>query len=34
MDMMRDILSGILNEVVGFAQRGPIHLTLAGTRTR
>ena len=27
-------LSGVLKEVVGFAQRGPIHLTLAATRTR
>jgi hypothetical protein len=34
MDVMRDILSGFLKEVVGFAQRGPIHLILAGTRTR
>ena len=28
MDMMREIVSDILEKVVGSAQRGPIHLTL------
>jgi hypothetical protein len=32
MDMMRDFASDILKEVVGFAQRVPIHLTLAPDR--
>jgi hypothetical protein len=26
MDIMRDIVSGALKEVVGFTQRGPVHL--------
>ena len=33
MDIMCDIVSGTLKEVVGFTQRGPVHLTLAEKRT-
>jgi hypothetical protein len=33
MDIMRDIVSGALKEVVGLTQRGPVHLTLAEKRT-